>query len=89
MAYSDSYGTACKMTLTSLIVRRLSTHIINHYSLAYSHTHSLDQSINQSINRSVNQSMDGSIDTLHTLNITFVTARKLAGGFVCVLSGIQ
>ena len=48
MAYSDSYGTACKMTLTSLIVRRLSSHIINHYSLAYSLTRSLNQSINQS-----------------------------------------
>ena len=87
MAYSDSYGTACKMTLTSLIVRHhksLLTRLLTH-SLA----RSINQSINQSINRSVNQSMDGSVDTLHTLNITFVTARKLAGGFVCVLSGIQ
>ena len=33
--------------------------------------------------------MDGSRDTLHPLNITFVTARKLTGGFVCVLSEIQ
>ena len=33
--------------------------------------------------------MDRSRDTLHPLKITFVTARKLTGGFVCVLSEIQ
>ena len=52
-------------------------------------THLLTRSLTRSIHQSINESMDGSRDTLHPLNITFVTARKLTGGFVCVLSEIQ
>ena len=84
MAYSDSYGTACKMTLTSLIVRRLSTHIINHYSLAYSHTHSLAQSINQSINQSISQSINGWIRRYVTHIKYHICDRKEIGRRICV-----
>ena len=61
-----------------MIVRWPSSHIINHYSLTYS----LAQFINQPINGWVQRYVT-------PLNITFVTAGKLTGGFVCVLSEIR
>ena len=54
MAYSDYYGAEYKMSLTSMIVRRLGSHIIN-YSLAQSLTHLLTHSLNPSINQSINR----------------------------------
>ena len=52
MAYWDYYGVEYKMSLTSMIVRRLSSHIIN-CSLTHSLTHSINRSINRWIQRYV------------------------------------
>ena len=60
MAYSDYYGAEYKISLTSVIVRRPSSHIII-YSPTHSLTHSLTQIINQSTNQSINQSVSQSV----------------------------
>ena len=66
----------------------LLTYLLTH-SLTHSLTLSLSHSLSQSINQSIGQSINGSRNTLHTLNITFVTGGKLTGWFVCVLSKTQ
>ena len=77
IAYSDYYWVEYKMSLTSIIIRRPSGHIIN-----YSLTHSPTQSINQSI--------DGSRDTLRTLNFTlFYDLRKCLADLCAYLSEIH
>ena len=81
--------------LTQILMERIKwVWLIDSQAAKQSHhqsllTHLLTRSLIRSIHQSINESMDGSRDTLHPLNITFVTARKLTGGFVCVLSEIQ
>ena len=81
--------------LTQILMERIKwVWLIDSQAAKQSHhqsllTHLLTRSLTRSIHQSINESMDGSRDTLHPLNITFVTARKLTGGFVCVLSEIQ
>ena len=91
MAYSDYHGAEYKISLTSMIVRRPSSHIII-YSPTHSLTHSLTQSINQSINQSVsqsvsqsvNQSIDGSRDMLRTLNFALLYELRENAQRICV-----
>ena len=81
--------------LTQILMERIKwVWLIDSQAAKQSHhqsllTHLLTRSLTRSIHQSINESMDGSRDTLHPLNITFVTARKLTVGFVCVLSEIQ
>ena len=81
--------------LTQILMERIKwVWLIDSQAAKQSHhqsllTHLLTRSLTRSIHQSINESMDGSRDTLHPLNITFVTARKLTGGFVCVLWEIQ
>ena len=81
--------------LTQILMERIKwVWLIDSQAAKQSHhqsllTHLLTRSLTRSIHQSINESMDGSRDTLHPLNITFVTARKLTGGFVGVLSEIQ
>ena len=81
--------------LTQILMERIKwVWLIDSQAAKQSHhqsllTHLLTRSLTRSIHQSINESMDGSRDTLHPLNITFVTARKLTGGFVCVLSEMQ
>ena len=77
--------------LTQILMERIKwVWLIDSQAAKQSHHQSLlTHLLTHSPNSSINQSMDRSRDTLHPLNITFVTARKLTGGFVCVLSEIQ
>ena len=81
--------------LTQILMERIKwVWLIDSQAAKQSHhqsllTHLLTRSLTRSIHQSINESMDGSRDTLHPLNITFVTAGKLTGGFVCVLSEIR
>ena len=73
MAYSDYHGAEYKISLTSMIVRRPSSHIIIYsptHSLTHSLTHSFNQSINQSISQSVSQSINQSF--IHSINQSFI-----------------
>ena len=71
--------------LTQILMERIKwVWLIDSQAAKQSHHQSL-----LTTHSSINQSMDRSRDTLHPLNITFVTARKLTGGFVCVLWEIQ
>ena len=81
--------------LTQILMERIKwVWLIDSQAAKQSHhqsllTHLLTRSLTRSIHQSINESMDGSRDTLHPLNITFVTAGKLTGGFVYVLSKIR